>query len=159
MKKLSYILITAGLAGTLLTTPTMVYNMNKARTYQTTSQRQELETVVNITTAQQLEDIITKNEKVVIDIGAIWCGPCREYAPLFEEVAKDYKEQIVFCKVILDKIDYKEDRKISEKYQVMYIPKTVLFKNGKEIHSFFGVRDKDVLKELVDTYLLEKNKK
>lgn len=154
MKKLKYLVAVAGITGLLLTTPVMTYNMNEHKAYQTTSQ--QLETVTNITTLQQLEDIIANNEKVTLDIGATWCGPCRNYAPTFEEVAKEYQGKVVFCKVVLDKIDKKEDRKISDKYLVRYIPKTMFFKNGKEVHNRVGGIEKQDLSNLIDTYLLEK---
>jgi len=155
MKKLKYLIAAAGITGLLLTTPVMTYNINESKTYQQIT-TQQLETVTNITTLQQLEDIIAKNEKVAVDLGATWCGPCRYYAPIFEEVAKEYEGRVVFCKVVLDKIDNKEERKISDKYLVRYIPKTIFFKDGKEVHNRVGGMEKQDLTELIDTYLLEK---
>ena len=155
MKKLKYLIAAAGITGLLLATPVMTYNMNEYKPYQQTTV-QQLETVTNITTLQQLEDIIAKNENVTVDLGATWCGPCKYYAPIFEEVAKEYQGKVVFCKVVLDKIDNKEERKISDKYLVRYIPKTIFFKDGKEVHNRVGGIEKEDLKGLIDIYLLEK---
>ncbi len=156
MKKLGYTLVAVGIAGMLLTTPAMTYSINETRAYQITPKKQELETVVNITTARQLETIIKQNEKVAIDFGSTLCGPCKTYSPLFAEAAREYENKIIFCKVVLDQISNSEENKIIKKYYVYRIPKTMFFKNGKEIHSFLGGRNKDVLKGLIDYWLLEK---
>lgn len=155
MKKLNYLIAAVGITGLLLTTPIIYSNHTQSR-YENQLYAEVQETVIDIKTAQQLEDIISKNEKVAVDIGATWCGPCQKYAPTFHEVAEEYKEKAVFCKVVIDKIDKKEENTICNKYQVRYIPKTILIKNGKEVHNRVGGMDKNTLTELVDTYLLEK---
>jgi thioredoxin len=156
MKKLKGLIAAAGITGLLLTTP-IVYSHYTQLGYQKTQEDTVVqETVTNITTLQQLEDIIAKNEKVAVDIGATWCGPCKYYAPTFEEVAKEYQGKVVFCKVVLDKIDNKENREISNKYLIRYIPKTIFFKDGKEVHNLVGGMEKKDLKEIIETYLLEK---
>ncbi|MBM3199395.1 hypothetical protein FJZ53_00545, partial [Candidatus Woesearchaeota archaeon] len=93
---------------------------------------------------------------VAVDIGATWCGPCREYSPTFHKVAEEYKGKVVFCQVVLDQIDKKEERTISKDYKVRYIPKTMLFKKGKEVYSRAGDIEKEDLKSLLDEYLLDK---
>lgn len=156
MKKIKYLIAVAGITGMLLTTQVGCSDYNKIEYQQAKETINVQETVTNITTLQQLEDIIEKNDKVAVDIGATWCSPCRYYAPTFEEVAKEYQGKVVFCKVVLDKIEYKEENKISDKYSVRLIPKTIFFKNGKEVHNRVGGIEKQDLKELIDTYLSEK---
>lgn len=156
MKKLKYLIAAAGITGLLLTTPVGCSNYTKIEYQKTQEVTTVQEIVTNITTLQQLEDIIAKNERVAVDIGATWCGPCQKYAPIFHEVAEEYQGRIVFCKVVIDKIDDKEERKISDKYLVRYIPKTIFFKNGKEVHNRVGGIEKEDLSKLIDTYLLEK---
>jgi len=57
---------------------------------------------------------------------------------------------------VLDQIDKKEERTISKDYKVRYIPKTMLFKKGKEVYSRAGDIEKEDLKSLLDEYLLDK---
>jgi len=156
MKKLKYLIAAAGITGLLMTTPIAYSDYTKVLGQKTQETVTVQETVTNITTLQQLEDIIAKNENVAVDIGATWCGPCRNYAPTYEEVAEGYKGRVVFCKVVLDKIDKKEHNNISNKYLVRYIPKTMLFKDGKEVYNRVGGIEKQELESLIDTYLLEK---
>ncbi|MDP2907769.1 MAG: thioredoxin domain-containing protein [Nanoarchaeota archaeon] len=156
MKKLKYLIAAAGITGLLLTTPIGCSDYTKIEYQKAQETITVQETVTEITTLQQLEDMIAKNEKVAVDIGATWCGPCKYYAPIFEEVAKEYQGKVVFFKVVLDKIDDKEERKISDKYLIRYIPKTIFFKDGKEVHNRVGGIEKEDLTELIETYLLEK---
>lgn len=158
MKKLNYLIAAAGVTGLLfMATQQATYGWHEDRW---TYSEEVRDTVKHPETLQQLEGIINSNKYVAVDLGATWCGPCRKYNPTFEAVAKDYEGKVVFCKVVLDKIKEEEGNKISKKYQASYIPKTMLFKDGKEVHSRVGGMDKGTLSGLVDTWLLgEKVKK
>lgn len=153
MKKLNYLIGVAGLTGILLASQVAGCSNSKESTYQKAGYN-ESKTVTNVTTSNQLENIISSNEKVAVDFGATWCPPCRKYGPIFEAAAESYKGKVVFCKVTLDELSNQEE--MINKYDLMYIPKTVLFKDGKEVHSRIGYIDKKELSKLVDTWLLEK---
>lgn len=150
MKKLNYLIAAAGVAGLrFTTTPQAIYGRHEEAKVVAEAR----DTVKHPETLQQLEGIINSNKYVAVDIGATWCGPCRKYAPTFEAVAKDYEGKVVFCKVVLDKIKEEENNKISKKYQVSYIPKTILFKDKKEVHSRVGYMDETTLRGLIDDKL------
>lgn len=155
MKILKYFVVAAGIAGLLLTASIVVRNKTQNHNNKTVI---AYESVTNVNTAQQLEGIIKNNPSVALDIGATWCGPCKEYDPIFEEVAQDYKN-VVFCKVTLDKLKSEEETSIIKKYDTKRIPKTILFKKNKEVYNQYGLIKKEDLKELIGMYLLEKNKK
>ncbi|MDP2908933.1 MAG: thioredoxin family protein [Nanoarchaeota archaeon] len=153
MKKLNYLIAVAGLTGILMTS--QVTGCSKTQENPVYNQ-EEHSLVTNITTLNQLESIISSNQNVAVDFGTTWCPPCKQYEPVFKAAAEDYKGKAVFCKATLDKLPNKEDQKIMEKYQVTYIPKTMLFKNGKPVHSKIGYIEKKELSKLIDTWLLEK---
>ena len=75
-------------------------------------------------------------DKAVVDFYATWCGPCRMFGPVFEEVSKD--EDFNFVKLDVDK--YSD---IAREYGVMSIPTVILFENGKEVKRFTGFMTKD----------------
>ena len=86
-------------------------------------------------------DKLIENDAVV-DFYATWCGPCKMFGPVFEEVAD--KENINFVKLDVDK-----DSEIARKYGVMSIPTIILFKNGKEIKRHTGFMSKEDLENFI----------
>ncbi len=95
------------------------------------------------------EKVLKSNIAVVIDFWAGWCGPCRMFSPIFEELAKDYKN-IGFMKVNVD-----ENETIARKYNIMSIPTTMLFKGGKVKASIIGAVPKESVKKWIDDSLKE----
>lgn len=73
----------------------------------------------------------------VVDFYATWCGPCKMFAPIFEEVSKE-KENINFVKLDVDK---HED--IAREYGVMSIPTIIIFKGGVEVKRCVGFMSKE----------------
>ena len=76
----------------------------------------------------------------VVDFYATWCGPCKMFGPVFEEVSNE--SNINFVKVDVDK-----ENDISRRYGVMTIPTVILFKNGEEVKRNIGYMSKE---ELID---------
>ena len=74
--------------------------------------------------------------RAVVDFYATWCGPCKMFAPIFEEVASvmDFN----FIKVDTD--DYYD---LAREYGVMSIPTIILFENGNEIKRHTGFMSKE----------------
>ena len=91
------------------------------------------------------EEVIKYEGRVIVDFWAPWCGPCKMFGPVFEEVSKK-REDIKFCKLNVD-----EDNDISKSFGVMSIPTIILFENGKELKRNIGfLNEKDLLKFLED---------
>ena len=72
----------------------------------------------------------------VVDFYATWCGPCKMFGPIFEEVANE--KNINFVKLDVDKYG-----DIARKYGVMSIPTIILFNDGKEVKRHTGFMSKD----------------
>lgn len=85
-----------------------------------------------------------KNGIALVDFWASWCMPCKMMAPILNEVATEVDGKAKICKV-----DVQQYQDISAKFSVRNIPTLILFKNGKEINRFVGVKTKDfLLKEI-----------
>ena len=78
--------------------------------------------------------------RVLVDFYADWCGPCKMFGPVFEEVSNE--SNINFVKVDVDK-----ENDIARRYGVMTIPTVILFKNGEEVKRNIGYMSKE---ELID---------
>lgn len=86
-------------------------------------------------------DILIK-ERAVVDFYATWCGPCKMFGPIFEEVSED--SNINFVKLDVDKND-----DIARKYGVMTIPTVILFDNVEEVKRHVGLMNKEELEEFI----------
>ena len=79
-------------------------------------------------------------DKAVVDFFATWCGPCKMFSPVFEDVSSEM--DINFIKINVD-----ENTDIAREYGVMTIPTVILFKDGKEVKRNIGFMSKE---ELID---------
>lgn len=75
-------------------------------------------------------------KEAVVDFYATWCGPCKMFGPVFEEVST--MSDINFIKLDVD--NYSD---IAREYGVMTIPTVILFKDGKEVKRYTGFMSKD----------------
>ena len=91
-------------------------------------------------------EVLNANEKVLVDFYADWCGPCKMMAPVIEELAEELQGKSKVGKINVD-----ESTDTATQYDVMSIPTIIIFKNGKEVKRFIGVRDKqELLNEVVN---------
>ena len=85
---------------------------------------------------------------VVIDFYADWCGPCKVFAPVFEEAVADYDGRVKFAKVNVD-----ENREIAIENKIMGIPTMIFFKDGQIADRVSGVLNKGALYSKIDSLL------
>ena len=90
------------------------------------------------TTDENFEKNVLKNQKPVLtDFWASWCAPCRQLAPILEEIAEEMKDQIVIAKHNIDDHPNQPTR-----FGVRGIPTMLLFKNGELAGTQVGVTTK-----------------
>lgn len=89
-----------------------------------------------------------KKGVVLVDFFATWCAPCRMLTPIVEEIAEHF-----LGKILVAKVDIDEDQKVATQFSVTSVPTLILFKEGKEVNRFVGLRDFDTIKEFIDEVL------
>lgn len=82
----------------------------------------------------------TKNRTVLVDFWAGWCVPCRMMAPVLNNLAEELNGN-----AFVGKIDVEQYQGLAQKFKIRNIPTMVLFKDGKEVERFVGIKTKDFL--------------
>ena len=82
----------------------------------------------------------TKNRIVLVDFWAGWCVPCRMMAPILNDVSAEINGN-----AFVGKVDIEQNQSLAQKHNIRNIPTMVLFKNGREVNRFVGVKTKDFL--------------
>ena len=80
-----------------------------------------------------------KEGKVVVDLFATWCGPCKMLSPILDEIS----EEITTTKFY--KIDVDDNEDIAREYNVMSIPTVLVFENGELINTIVGLKSREFL--------------
>jgi thioredoxin 1 len=93
-------------------------------------------------------EVLKSQIPVVVDIWAPWCGPCRMFSPIFEELSSEYDGKVKFVK-----IDADENEGIATKYNIMSIPTTLLIKKGELEAMNVGAVPKETLRKWIEKNL------
>ena len=100
-----------------------------------------------VVTDADFDSLVLKSDKpVLVDFWATWCAPCRQIAPILEEIAADHSDKITIAK-----LDADHNPVTPAQYRVSSIPTLNLYVNGEVVKSIVGARPKAaLLNELAD---------
>ena len=86
---------------------------------------------VNLT-KDTFEDIITGNDIILLDFWAPWCGPCKQFTPVFESISETHPD-IVFAKV-----NTEEEQELGGYFKIRSIPTLMAFREQVIVFSQAG---------------------
>lgn len=94
--------------------------------------------------------VLTSDQPVLVDFWAPWCVPCQMMSPILEELSQDMAGKIKIAKV---NTEDGSNQDLAMEYQIQSIPNMKLFKGGKIIGEFIGLRNKETLKNEIEAFL------
>jgi len=92
---------------------------------------------------ENFEETIEENETVIVDFWAEWCGPCRMFAPIFEEASEKY-DDIVFAKVDTD-----VEQELAMQFGIRSIPTLMVFRDQIVLFAQPGALPGHVFEDLI----------
>ena len=84
---------------------------------------------------------VIKEGKVVVDLFATWCGPCKMLSPILDEISEEIPTTNFY------KIDVDDNEDVAREYSVMSIPTILIFENGELVNKIVGLRSREDLVE------------
>lgn len=111
--------------------------------------------MIELTNQNFEKEVLQSNIPVLVDFWAIWCQPCSILSPILEDLEEEFKERVIFAQANLDAIPF-----TAQKLGIERIPTVVLFRKGKLVAGFVGVKPESMIKNWLNEVLKkEKGKK
>ena len=92
------------------------------------------------------QEVLQSTQPVLVDFWAPWCGPCRQIAPLIEQLAGENAGSIKVGKLNVD-----ESPNTAQSYDVSSIPTLIFFKDGGPVERLVGLQPKSRLQDTIDS--------
>ena len=97
---------------------------------------------INVNASEFEKEVLRSSIPVLVDFWAEWCGPCRMMAPVLDQISE---EQAGKLKVVKVDVEDALNVALAQSYDLRSIPNMKLFRDGKVVREFIGLRPKETL--------------
>ena len=102
---------------------------------------------MKIVNTQEFDELM-KEDAVLVDFFATWCGPCKMLTPVIESVAEKLEGKVTVVKVDVD-----QSSDVAQRFGIMSVPTVILFKKGEVAASFAGYQPEPQIKAFIEQNL------
>lgn len=95
-------------------------------------------------TSLEFSTLQKEGKKILLDLWAPWCGPCRMLIPRLEQMSENYND-VEFVKINVD-----ENRDFAMTMGIRNVPTVIIFNGGEEISRMIGAKGENEYKEILD---------
>ena len=95
-------------------------------------------------TRDNLDDTIRDNDILLIDFWAEWCGPCRNFAPVFEKVSQSHAD------IAFGKVDIEDQQEVAQRFGIRSIPTLAIFREQTLIMLEAGAMPESTLEQAIE---------
>ena len=99
--------------------------------------------VVELTKAN-FENVLTKNEMVIIDFWAAWCGPCRSFAPVFDAVSENHQD------IVFGKVNAEDEQELAGTFGIRSIPYVMVMREKIVVFAQAGALPAEGLDSIIN---------
>jgi thioredoxin 1 len=94
-------------------------------------------------TKENFQDVVGNNDFVIIDFWAPWCGPCRNFAPIYEAASEKHAD------IVFGKVNTEEEQELAGYFQIRSIPTLMIFREKIIIFSQPGMLPANAFDDLI----------
>jgi thioredoxin 1 len=96
--------------------------------------------------SNNFDESIKAHRVILIDFWADWCRPCKMFSPILDEISKEYS-------LWIGKINADENKEKAAEYNIISLPTTIIFENGKEIKRILGAKPKHIMIKELESWI------
>jgi thioredoxin 1 len=96
----------------------------------------------NLTT-ENFNDKVSSSEIIILDFWAPWCGPCKQFGPIFEKVAQEYPD------ILFGKVNTEEEQAIAGHFQIQSIPTVIVLRDNIALFQQPGLIPEEGLHDII----------
>jgi thioredoxin 1 len=95
-------------------------------------------------TTENFDEVVGGSDMVIVDFWASWCGPCRQFAPVFEKSAEKHED------IVFGKVDTEAQQQLAAAFQIRSIPTLMIVRDGVVLYAQPGALPEVALEDLID---------